>query len=61
MVGEFDSTSILRTASHGLPFEIVGYSKHPGPHNGPGSLEEEIRLLPEGTGVVPVTIGFKAG
>jgi maleate isomerase len=31
------------------------------PTHRPGSLEETIRLLPEGIGVVPVTIGFKAG
>jgi maleate isomerase len=31
------------------------------PTHRPGSLEETIRLLPEGIGVVPVTIGFKKG
>jgi maleate isomerase len=31
------------------------------PTHRPGSLEETIRLLPEGIGVVPLTIGFKAG
>lgn len=31
------------------------------PTHRPGSLEETIRLLPEGIGVVPVTIGFKTG
>ena len=31
------------------------------PTHRPGSLEETIRLLPEGIGVVPVTVGFKEG
>lgn len=31
------------------------------PTRRPGSLEETIRLLPEGIGVVPVTIGFNEG
>ena len=31
------------------------------PTHRPGSLEETIRLLPEGIGVVPVTIGFRKG
>lgn len=31
------------------------------PTHRPGSLEEKIRLLPEGIGVVPVTVGFKQG
>lgn len=31
------------------------------PTHRPGSLEETIRLLPEGIGVVPVTVGFKKG
>lgn len=31
------------------------------PTHRPGSLEETIRLLPEGIGVVPVTVGFTKG
>jgi maleate isomerase len=31
------------------------------PTHRPGSLEETIRLLPEGIGVVPVTVGFTEG
>jgi len=31
------------------------------PTHRPGSLEETIRLLPEGIGVVPLTVGLKKG
>ena len=37
---------------------IVGVVK---PTHRPGSLEEFIRLLPEGIGVVPVYLNFKRG
>ena len=37
---------------------VVGVVK---PTHRPGSLEEFIRLLPEGIGVVPVYLNFKRG
>jgi maleate isomerase len=37
---------------------VVGDVK---PTNRPGSLEEFIRLLPEGIGVIPLAIGIKTG
>src|SRR5215510_8309083 len=38
--------------------EVVGDIK---PTHRPGSLEEFIRLLPEGTGVIPMTVGIRSG
>ena len=37
---------------------IVGDIK---PTHRPGSLEEFIRLLPEGIGVIPLTVGIRSG
>ena len=37
---------------------VVGDIK---PTHRPGSLEEFIRLLPEGIGVIPMTVGIRSG